>query len=105
MERNRAGVGNDPYNRAPKPTQFISLHRMNNTAGRNVIGRARIKAAERPKVGMDTQRKQATAGLKIRNELEESTSAVRLALYASLIISLLISSRPLPSPLFLAFVG
>lgn len=105
MERNRAGVGNDPYNRAPKPTQFISLHRMNNTAGRNVIGRARIKAAERPKVGTDTQRKQATAGLKIRNELEESTSAVRLALYASLIISLLISSRSLPSPLFLAFVG
>lgn len=105
MERNRAGVGNNPYNRAPKPTQFISLHRMNNTAGRNVIGRARIKAAERPKVGTDTQRKQATAGLKIRNELEESTSAIRLALYASLIISLLISSRSLPSPLFLAFVG
>lgn len=105
MERNRAGIGNDPYNRAPKPTQFISLHRMNNTAGRNVIGRARIKAAERPKVGTDTQRKQATTGLKIRNELEESTSAVRSALYASLIISLLISSRPLPSPLFLAFVG
>lgn len=103
MERNRAGVGNDPYNRAPKPTQFISLHRMNNTAGRNVIGRARIKAAERPKVGTDTQRKQAS--LKIRNELEESTSAVRSALYASLIISLLISSRSLPSPLFLAFVG
>lgn len=39
---------------------------MNNTAARNVIGRARIKA-ERPKVETDTQRKQATtAPAKIR---------------------------------------